>query len=72
MKARKTKICAQMKLGEIVVKYPETVEIFFKYGLPCAGCQVASLETLKEGATFHGMSQKDLEKLLRELNNVVE
>ena len=67
----KTKIQAKMKLGAIVQKYPETVEIFFKYGLPCASCHIASFETLEEGAVGHGIKGKKLDKLLEELNAVV-
>jgi len=70
MKTKKTKINAKMKLGEIVTKYPETMGVFFKYGLPCAGCQAASFETLEAGASTHGITGEDLERLLEELNAV--
>lgn len=71
-KGNPQKIHSKMKLGKIVVKYPQTVEIFFRYGLPCAGCHVASLETLEEGAVGHGIAGKKLEKLLEELNRVAK
>lgn len=71
-KEPKRKIHSKMKLGEIVANYPETVEIFFKYGLPCAGCHVASFETLEEGAVGHGITGEDLEKLIAELNQVAK
>lgn len=69
---KKAKIHAEMKLGEIVKKYPETVGIFFKYGLPCAGCHIASFETLEEGAMGHGIKGKNLEKLVEELNKATD
>ncbi|MBI4100429.1 DUF1858 domain-containing protein [Candidatus Microgenomates bacterium] len=69
---KKSKITSRMKLGEIVTGYPQTIEIFFKYGLPCAGCHVASFETLEEGALSHGVVGEDLENLLDELNQSIE
>ena len=67
-KSEKPKIHAKMKLGEVAAKHPQTMEVFFKYGLHCAGCQGASFETIEEGATVHGMTSGEIEKLLRELN----
>lgn len=72
MKALKTKISVKMQLGDIVNKYPETVEVFFKYGLPCAGCHIASFETLEEGALGHGIKGEELEKLVEELNKAAD
>ena len=57
-----------MILGEVVRKYPETVEVFFKHGLPCATCHIASTETIEQGALSHGIK---LEKLLKDLVKTV-
>jgi len=64
-----SKITKEMSLAEITQKHPETMEIFFKYGLFCFGCPHASTETLEQGAAAHEI---DLEKLLAELNGAVE
>lgn len=64
-------IDGKMKLGEVVADHPETMEVFFKYGLHCVGCQGASFETIEEGATVHGMDKSETEKLLKELNEVI-
>lgn len=66
------KIHAKMKLGEIASDYPKTVEIFFKYGLHCAGCHVADFETIEEGAVVHGMSKAEMKKLVSELNEAIK
>ena len=63
------KIKKEMVLGEVITKYPKTVEIFFKHGLPCASCQLASGETIEQAAELHGIK---LEKLLKDLNNSVK
>lgn len=66
------KITKDMTLGEIVAEHPEVVEIMLKNGLHCAGCHMAAYETLEQGAKAHGMSEKDLEKMLDEMNNIVK
>ncbi len=64
----KRKITKNMLLAEIVRKYPQTIEVFLKYGLPCAMCHIAYNETLEQGAISHGI---DLKSLLKELNKVI-
>ncbi|UCD07950.1 MAG: DUF1858 domain-containing protein [Candidatus Aenigmatarchaeota archaeon] len=61
-----------MTLGDIIKKYPETVEVMLKRGLHCVGCHVAAWETLEQGAKAHGMSEKEIESMLSEMNNLVK
>jgi len=65
------KITKNMKLGEIIGKYPDTIEIFMKNGLHCIGCHVAAFETIEEGAKAHGMSEKDIESMIKDLNKKI-
>jgi hybrid cluster-associated redox disulfide protein len=60
-------ITADMKIEEIVAKYPQAIGIFFQYGLGCVGCHAASFESLAEGATMHGI---DLDAMLKDLNEL--
>lgn len=70
MKEKKTQfIDKDMKIGEVVAKYPETIEVFFKEGLHCVGCGSAFFETIEEGCQMHGINVK---KLLKEVNKVIE
>ena len=62
-----TKITAKMKIGEVVNKYPETMEVFFKHELHCVGCAVAQFESIEQGAKAHGI---DVKKLIDDLNKV--
>lgn len=66
------KIKKTMTLGEAVNKYPETVEVFYKHNLHCAGCYAAGFETIEEGAKAHGVKGKEFEKLMKELNKAVD
>jgi len=60
------------KLGVIFKKYPKAAELLMtKFGLHCVGCFAASFETLEQGACAHGMSKKEIEKMVEELNSVV-
>lgn len=63
------KISKDMKLSEIISKYPDTSEIFLKHGLSCIGCPLASQETLEQGAKAHGI---DVDKLIKALNECLE
>ncbi len=62
------KITKEMMIGEIVEKYPETIEVFMKHGLRCMGCMMAMMETLEQGAKSHGI---ELDGLLKDLNETV-
>jgi hybrid cluster-associated redox disulfide protein len=59
------KVTKKMVLGEILSNYPSTIEVFFKHGLPCVSCQMASEETVEEAARAHGVK---LDALLKDLN----
>ena len=63
------KITKDMKIGEIVSKYPKTVQVFIKHQMMCFGCGMAQMETLEQGCTGHGI---DVEEMLKDLNKVVE
>ncbi len=42
-----------------------TIPIFFRNGLHCLGCAMASLETIEEACAVHGL---DCDALINELN----
>lgn len=61
-------ITKQMPIGEVVQKYPQTIEVFLRHGLMCFGCAIARFENVEQGAQAHGI---DAEKLLADLNAAV-
>jgi len=63
------KITKKTVLGNLIIEYPETIEVFFEHGLPCATCQVASEETVEQAAKSHGIK---VEKLLKDLNKAIK
>ena len=62
------KITKDMGLIEIVQNYPETIEVFQRYGLGCLGCAAARFENLEAGAKVHGI---DPDKMVEDLNAVI-
>lgn len=70
-KEKKGKITKSMTLGEVVTRFPESAEVMLKHGLHCVGCHVAAFETVEQGCKAHGMSDKSIEKMVKEMNNVI-
>jgi len=61
-------ITKEMPIGEVVQKYPQTVEVFLKHGLMCFGCAMARFENVEQGAMAHGIN---VERLMEDLNMAV-
>ena len=61
-------ISKDMTIGEIVQRFPRTLQVFQKHGLECFECQIAEFEALEHGASVHKL---DLDELLEELNRAI-
>ena len=57
-----------MSIEEVVKKYPETIQVFERYGLGCVGCQAALFENIQQGAEIHGI---DVNALVDSLNGII-
>ena len=68
-KKSSNKITKDMAIGDVVSKYPKTIEAFFKHGLHCVGCAVAAFENIEQGAKAHGI---DVKKLVEDLNKAIK
>jgi hybrid cluster-associated redox disulfide protein len=64
----KKKITKNTKIGEILETNPELAEVLMGSGMGCCGCPAAQVETLEEGCKAHGMTDKDIDKLLIKVN----
>lgn len=67
---QKPLVSKDMTVGEMVGKYPKTVNIMLSHGLHCIGCSANPYETIENGALGHGMSQEDVASLIEQLNKV--
>ncbi|MBI2001957.1 MAG: DUF1858 domain-containing protein [candidate division NC10 bacterium] len=58
-------ITKEMKIEEVVQQFPETIQVFSRFGVGCLGCSAAQYDNVEQGAAIHGL---DTEQLLQELN----
>jgi len=63
------KVTKEMGIIEIVQQYPQSLEVFAKYGLGCIGCAAARFENLEAGAKVHGV---DPEEMVAEINALID
>ena len=66
--AKEKPITKEMPIGDVVQKYPQTVEVFLRHGLMCFGCAIARFENVAQGAMAHGIN---VETLITDLNAAV-
>lgn len=62
------RIRKDMKIEDVLRNFPQTIPVFQRFGIDCAGCQLSEYENLEHGAKVHRI---DLETLLRGLNESV-
>ncbi len=65
-------VSEDMPIGEVVANYPEAVPVLLKYGLHCIGCQIAMMETLRDGLLAHGINEEDIKRVVSEINEAIE
>ena len=69
----KTKITKDILILDLVEQNPNLIEILTgEYGFHCVGCMAASMETLEEGAQVHGMTDKEIDKMVEDLNKKIK
>jgi hybrid cluster-associated redox disulfide protein len=59
-----------MTMGEILSNHPKAAEVMLKAGLHCAGCPMSRMETLEQGAKGHGMNDKAIKELIKNMEDV--
>ena len=58
-------------IGEIVGNYPEVVPVLAQAGLHCIGCHVSVYESLEDGCLSHGLTKKEIDKLVKDANKKI-
>ena len=54
------KVTKDMLIGEIVSKYPESIEILMGAGMHCLGCPSSQMESLEDACMVHGLKVEDV------------
>jgi len=65
-------VSRESNLGEVVFKYPKTVEVLLDYGLHCVGCGAMYYDTIEAGARIHGFNDEEINELVIRINEVIE
>ena len=64
------KIKKSMKIGEVLREKPEAARILFGAGLGCVGCPMAQMESLEDGMRAHGLSDEEIDEVVKEINEL--
>ncbi|MEM4336661.1 MAG: DUF1858 domain-containing protein [Candidatus Woesearchaeota archaeon] len=56
-------------IAEAVQKNKNAAKIMYKYGLHCIGCHISPYETIENGARMHGIAEKDIDNMIKEINS---
>jgi hybrid cluster-associated redox disulfide protein len=65
---KETKITKDTNMNELLMKKPELAGMLLSSGMGCMGCPMAQMETIEDGCRAHGMSPKEIDKLIEKLN----
>jgi hybrid cluster-associated redox disulfide protein len=67
------KITQKTNLLKLIREHPQLAQTLTeKYGLHCLGCMAAAFETLEQGAKAHGMKEREIVKMVKDLNNQIK
>jgi len=64
----KNKVSKDMKIAEVVEKFPVAAKVLIEEGLGCIGCVASEFETMEEGLRAHGM---DVDKVIAKINELI-
>ena len=71
-KTSKKLITKDMLIGDIVVKYPNAVQVLIENGFHCIGCSVSPYETLEQGGAMHGWDEEQFRGIMDAMNRIAE
>jgi hybrid cluster-associated redox disulfide protein len=66
------KITRKTLIGDAVREHPKVAAIMFEYGLHCIGCVVSTMETIEQGCSAHGLSDKQIDEMVKKINNSIK
>jgi len=61
-KVKPKQITKKISMSELLMKYPEAVEVLFESNMGCIGCPGAMMETLEQGCLVHGINPDEIVK----------
>ena len=71
MKIDKKLITKDMLIAQLAEEYPVLVDVLIEdYGFHCVGCGMSGMESLEQGAMVHGMTNKEISVMIKNLNEL--
>jgi hybrid cluster-associated redox disulfide protein len=61
-----------MIISEVVDTHPDVIPLLIQNGMHCIGCGASMFETLEEGLMGHGMDDREVDRIVDELNTYVQ
>ncbi|MGV8172567.1 MAG: DUF1858 domain-containing protein [Candidatus Woesearchaeota archaeon] len=61
-----------MIIAEIIDTHPEIIPTIMERGIHCIGCGASAFETLEEGFMGHGIPGDEIDRIVDELNSLIE
>jgi hybrid cluster-associated redox disulfide protein len=61
-----------MIISEVVDTHPDVVPILIESGMHCIGCGASMFETLEEGLMGHGMDDREVDRVIDNLNDHIK
>jgi len=65
-------ITKNMKILDLVNEYPEAAEVLFEAGIHCVGCHLAANESLEQGLSAHGLTEKEIDDLIEKIKEKIK
>ena len=65
------KIDKNIQIGELVMNYPQSVDVLFNHGFHCIGCGLSAYETLEQGALAHGFDAATVDEIISQIKEAV-
>ena len=65
------KATKKMTFRELLQRHPEAAPIIAARGLHCLGCHGALFESIEQGSEMHGLSDKEIDKMVAEINKSI-
>ena len=64
----KKEITGKTNIHDAMEMNPKIGRILFEFGIGCFSCGFAPIETIEQGMKMHGLTKKEIDKLLKEMN----
>ena len=64
-------ITKDILVNELIEKHPEVATVLMGYGLHCVGCHFSDLDTLEAGAKLHGIDDKTISMMIKDVNTLI-